>query len=475
VSLRLHFAVRSDVGHVREGNEDSAYAGQRLLAVADGMGGHAAGEVASSTVISRLADLDDEFDSDDLVTELNEAVRDANRQLREMSLENSALDGMGTTVTAVLSSGDMLGVLHVGDSRAYLLRDGVLSQVTHDHTLVQDLVDQGRITPEQANTHPQRSLLMRALDGREVEPDLSVRQAVPGDRYLLCTDGLSGVVSEETILETLLLPTPQDAVDQLVDLALKGGGPDNITVVVADIEEDRGEALDYPLVAGAAAEKRVVPGAASARSGPDPRHPDTESAAAKAARIGRSGFHRRDRQQQASDRGDGDGDDTEGDGAGRRRNGRRVLFVSTVVLVLVVAGAVGSWAWVRGQYYVGVDDGRVALFRGVKGSFVGVPLSSALTHRQPLSDVAEPDRDDLRRGIPADNRADGERIISGLRTPIAATPTPRPSPSPGSSERPKSASTTAVPGSLSVACAQPSPPGAVAPPCSAAPTPTTSP
>ncbi|WP_236705295.1 protein phosphatase 2C domain-containing protein, partial [Frankia sp. ACN1ag] len=155
MSLRLHFAVRSDVGHVREGNEDSAYAGQRLLAVADGMGGHAAGEVASSMVISRLADLDDDIDSDDLVTELNEAVRDANRQLREMSLENSALDGMGTTVTAVLSSGDMLGVLHVGDSRAYLLREGILSQVTHDHTLVQDLVDQGRITPEQANTHPQ--------------------------------------------------------------------------------------------------------------------------------------------------------------------------------------------------------------------------------------------------------------------------------------------------------------------------------
>ncbi|SNQ48296.1 PP2C-family Ser/Thr phosphatase [Frankia canadensis] len=457
MSLRLHFAVRSDVGHVREGNEDSAYAGQRLLAVADGMGGHAAGEVASSTVISRLADLDDEVDSDDLVVELNEAVRDANRQLREMSLENSALDGMGTTVTAVLSSGDMLGVLHVGDSRAYLLRDGVLSQVTHDHTLVQDLVDQGRITPEQANTHPQRSLLMRALDGREVEPDLSVRQAVPGDRYLLCTDGLSGVVSEDTILETLLLPTPQEAVDQLVDLALKGGGPDNITVVIADIEEDHGEALPYPLVAGAAAEKRVVPGAASARSGPDPRHPDTESAAAKAARIGRSGFHRRDRQQQASDRGDDEGDDADGEGAGagRRRNGRRVLFVSTIVLVLVVAGAAGSWAWVRGQYYVGVDDeDRVTLFQGVKGSLLGVSFSSALSHHQPLSDVAELDRDDLRSGIPADSRADGEQIIDSLDKPTPTRPAALPSPSPTPTERPKSPSLPAGGGLLTAACAQ---------------------
>ncbi|ETA04075.1 serine/threonine-protein phosphatase [Frankia sp. B2] len=471
MSLRLHFAVRSDVGHVREGNEDSAYAGLRLLAVADGMGGHAAGEVASSTVISRLADLDDAIDSDDLVTELNEAVRDANRQLREMSLENSALDGMGTTVTAVLSSGDMLGVLHVGDSRAYLLRDGVLSQVTHDHTLVQDLVDQGRITPEQANTHPQRSLLMRALDGREVEPDLSVRQAIAGDRYLLCTDGLSGVVSEETILETLLLPTPQEAVDQLVDLALKGGGPDNITVVVADIEEDHGEAEPYPLVAGAAAEKRAVPGASPARSGPNPQYPDHESAAAKAARIGRPGFHRRDRQAQASDRGDDDGDDSDPEGSGGRRSGRRVLFVSTVVFVLIAAGAAAGWTYVRGQYYVGVDDEHVALFQGVKG----IPLSSVvLPRRQPLSEVAEPDQAELRRGIRAGSRDDAEKIISRLRTP--ATPSVRPSPSPSPTDRSKVPSGTSGSSLLSTALCQPATgAGVTVPGCPTTPVPTPSP
>jgi protein phosphatase len=476
VSLRLHFAVRSDVGHVREGNEDSAYAGQRLLAVADGMGGHAAGEVASSMVISRLADLDEDIDSDDLVTELNEAVRDANRQLREMSLENSALDGMGTTVTAVLSSGDMLGVLHVGDSRAYLLREGILSQVTHDHTLVQDLVDQGRITPEQANTHPQRSLLMRALDGREVEPDLSVRQARDGDRYLLCTDGLSGVVSEETILETLLLPTPQDAVDQLVDLALKGGGPDNITVVVADIAEDRGESRPYPLVAGAAAEKRVVPGAASARSGPDPRYPDTESAAAKAARIGRSGFHRRDRQEQASDRGDGESDDADGEGVGRRRSGRRILFVSTVVFVLVVAGAAAGWTYVRGQYYVGVDEhGRVALFQGVKGSIAGVHLSSKVSQGgRLLSEVSPADQDDVRRGIPANSRDEGKQIISRLHTPSPTRPAVTATPSPSSINRPKSPSLDPA-GLVTAGCHAASPVGVAVAGCPSTPVPTPSP
>ncbi|MCK9898975.1 protein phosphatase 2C domain-containing protein [Frankia sp. Cpl3] len=410
MSLRLHFAVRSDVGHVREGNEDSAYAGVRLLAVADGMGGHAAGEVASSTVISRLAELDENLAPADLLTELSEAIRDANRQLRDMALENSSLDGMGTTVTAMLSSGEHLGLLHVGDSRAYLLRDGELAQITHDHTLVQDLVDQGRITPEQANTHPQRSLLMRALDGREVDPDLSMRQAVVGDRYLLCTDGLSGVVSEETILEALLLDQPQDAVDRLVELALKGGGPDNITVVVADVLED-GHDDDAPLVAGAAAEKRVVPHAAAARSGPNPRNADSESAAAKAARIGRTGFYRRGSHEP------GDDPDEDPERAPARGGGRRRLFVSTMVLVLVVAGATVGWTWVRGQYYVGVDDEKVAVFQGLKGSIAGVSLSTVRSRHQPLSEVAEPQRDRLRDGIRADDLADANLIISELERP----------------------------------------------------------
>nr|MDT0667430.1 protein phosphatase 2C domain-containing protein [Micromonospora sp. DSM 115978] len=138
--------------------------------------------------------------SEELEDALVESLRSANAQLRSMTSSDGSLEGMGTTITAMLSSGSHFGVLHVGDSRAYRLRDNLLEQITHDHTLVQDLVDQGRITPEQANTHPQRSLLMRALDGRDVEPDLWIQEVVVGDRYLLCTDGLSGVVSEDTIL-----------------------------------------------------------------------------------------------------------------------------------------------------------------------------------------------------------------------------------------------------------------------------------
>ncbi|MBL7494892.1 serine/threonine-protein phosphatase [Frankia sp. CNm7] len=419
MSLRLHYAIRSDVGHVREGNEDSAYAGPYLLAVADGMGGHAAGEVASSTVVSALAELDTETDADEVLEALVAAMHEANAQLRAMSARDGTLDGMGTTVTALLASGDQLGVLHVGDSRCYLLRDEVLSQVTHDHTLVQDLVDQGRITPEQANTHPQRSLLMRALDGREVEPDLSMRQAQLGDRYLLCTDGLSGVVSGETILEALLGTSPRDAVDRLVELALKGGGPDNITVVVADVVDDE-EPLDEATVAGAAAEKGSVPGATAARVGPNPRNPDTDSAAAKAARIGKG-----------SPRGGLSADDfAEGS---ERRGGRRVVFIGATVVVLLVVTAVVGWTWMRNQYYVGVRDDKVAILQGVP-SLGSLAKSHKIFDDLPLSSVAQDQRDALRDGIGADDLADAEKIVADLKLidtdeviPGEAT---RPSPSP---------------------------------------------
>ena len=198
MTLVLRYAVRSDVGLLREGNEDSAYAGPRLLAVADGMGGHAAGEVASSLTIASMAKLDSEPPGGDMLAELSSAVAAANARLQEMIVANPAVEGMGTTLTALFWSDGHAAVCHIGDSRGYLLREGELYQITHDHTLVQSLVDEGRISADDVSTHPQRSLLLRALDGRSVaEPDLSVHDGQVGDRYLLCSDGLSGVVSDE--------------------------------------------------------------------------------------------------------------------------------------------------------------------------------------------------------------------------------------------------------------------------------------
>ncbi|MEU8569164.1 Stp1/IreP family PP2C-type Ser/Thr phosphatase, partial [Streptomyces pathocidini] len=262
MSLSLHFAAGSHKGMIREGNEDSGYAGPRLLAVADGMGGQAAGEVASSEVISTLVQLDDDVPGSDLLTSLGSAVQRANEQLRVMVEEDPQLEGMGTTLTALLWTGRRLGLVHVGDSRAYLLRDGLLTQITQDHTWVQRLVDEGRITEEEATTHPQRSLLMRALgSGEHVEPDLSIREVRAGDRYLICSDGLSGVVSHQTLEDTLAgYQGPHETVQQLIQLALRGGGPDNITCIVADVldvdgsETLAGQLNDTPVVVGAVAE-----------------------------------------------------------------------------------------------------------------------------------------------------------------------------------------------------------------------------
>src|SRR3954469_18562310 len=252
MATALHFAARSNVGLLRQGNEDSGYAGPRLLVVADGMGGHVAGEVASSVAVATLAALDEDAPGPDLLGRLRSAVEGANEQLRLMVGGDPHLEGMGTTLTALLRRGSRLGVVHVGDSRAYLLREGRLEQITHDHTFVQTLVDEGRITREEADHHPQRSLITRALDGRgDVEPDLSVREARPGDRYLLCSDGLSGIVSEETLRETLAeVADPEAACDALIEYALRGGGPDNITVILADVVDTDVTPSQVPHVVG---------------------------------------------------------------------------------------------------------------------------------------------------------------------------------------------------------------------------------
>jgi protein phosphatase len=222
------------------------------------MGGHAAGEVASAATITTLAPLDSEDPGPDLVSALADAVATANLRLQELIISDPAIEGMGTTLTALLWSDGYAALCHIGDSRAYLLRDGQFVQITHDHTLVQSLVDEGKITEDDVATHPHRSLLLRALDGRTIaEPDLAPLETFPGDRYLLCSDGLSGVVTEQTLHQTLTsFSDPDKAAVQLIELAIRGGGPDNITVIVADVIDTRnGRAAPtwQPAFAGAAA------------------------------------------------------------------------------------------------------------------------------------------------------------------------------------------------------------------------------
>ena len=402
MTLALRYAARSHTGLLRTGNEDSAYAGPRLLAVADGMGGHAAGEVASAVAVAALAPLDDDLPGPDLLAALRTSALSANEHLHDMVEGDAALEGMGTTLVALLFAGGRLGLLHVGDSRCYLLRDGDLTQITHDHTLVQALVDEGRISEEEASSHPQRSLITRALDGRgEVELDLSVREARVGDRYLLCTDGLTGPVgSRDTLREALQLPAPQDAVERLVDLALRGGGPDNITVIVADVVD--GESTGLPVVAGAAAESPQ----------PAPAHL-TGGAAGRAAAANPAGAAAPARPRPSP----------EPVPTGGRSSA--VLALGVTALLVVSAGA--GWLYVRSQWFVGADASQVTVFRGVSGSVAGLDLSS-VERRTELSvgALSELDRMGVERGIAAKDADDAKRIVQELQdraqADAAATP-----------------------------------------------------
>jgi PPM family protein phosphatase len=383
MTIGLRVAARSDVGLVRSNNQDSAYAGPHLLAVADGMGGHAGGDVASSVAVAHLAPLDDEAHGfDDALDELGQALVTAHDELLARAEENPELAGLGTTVTALLRSGNKLAMAHIGDSRAYLMRDGELAQVTTDHSFVQHLVNTGKITEEEAEHHPQRSVLLRVLGDFDMEivPDMSVREARAGDRWLLCSDGLSGVVSTDTMAETLReVPDVDACADRLVQLALRGGAPDNVTVVIGDVVEvdtlpDGTAPSTASQVVGAAALDRNRP----TRGG--------RGAAARAAEQSAAARRRSTADEEldgaasptsrAPRRTDDDEGD-EGDEPAERHTGRRVLW-SLLVLVVVAgvatAGVLG-YRWTQDQYYVGSDDGRVAVYRGIPQSVGPLELS----------------------------------------------------------------------------------------------------
>ncbi|MBL7260773.1 PP2C family protein-serine/threonine phosphatase [Paractinoplanes lichenicola] len=446
MTLTLRYAAQSDRGLIRDLNQDSVYAGPRLLAVADGMGGMAAGDVASNIVIAAMAPLDEDVPGDAMVDALRHAVGTANQQLRDTVDANPQLEGMGTTLTAVLFSGSKFGMVHIGDSRAYLLRGGEFAQITKDDTYVQMLVDEGRVSPEEASSHPQRSLLTRALDGRDIDPEYSVRQVLKGDRYLICSDGLSGVVSADTIGQTMReLADPQACTERLVQLALRGGGPDNITVVIADAT-DADIVEQAPIVGGAAAIDRGNNTVADS---------STSAARAAALQAPRPAQPQPERDTYAEPEPKGHP-------------------VRATLLVLVLLGVLGGGLWLgyqytQKQYYVGATEaGQLAIFRGVPGQIAGLDLSSVNeTSPSRLDDLTTVAQDRVKEGIHADDRPDAQRMLAELTdeapsnpnlkplcstvtTPPPATATTPPVlPSAGTSSRP------AVPGSTTAAGAVP--------------------
>jgi protein phosphatase len=409
MTLALRYAVRSDVGLLREGNEDSAYAGPHLLAIADGMGGHAAGEVASAVAISALAGLDDDVPGIDMLGALANAVAKANARLHDMSAADPSVEGMGTTLTAMLWSGPRLGLVHIGDSRAYMLRDGDFYQITRDHTLVQSLLDEGRISADEAANHPQRSLILRALDSRtDAEPDLSLREARAGDRYLLCSDGLSDVVTEETLHRTLSTVSDLDeVVIQLVDLANRAGGPDNITCIVADVV-DSATALKPP------SEVSMVAGAASNQGGRPMQRADTPASRAHLLTqpmpaVPATAPHTDD---------DLDGRLAIGDEpqAGHRRRWPLVTTVLLLLVAVVIGGGFAAWSYTQRQYFVGEQSGQVVIFRGVNQKVAGISLSRVYRRTGiPIANVTTDERDQVQSTITASNLTDATRIVGNIR------------------------------------------------------------
>ncbi len=405
--IAFRYAARSDVGLVRSENQDSGYAGPHLIVVADGMGGHAGGDIASSTVIGHLVELDaDAPGGGDSADELAAAIATANRELGRITGERPELAGMGTTVTALLRSRNKLLVAHIGDSRAYLWRDGTLGRMTTDHSFVQTLIDQGRITPEQASTHPQRSLVTRVLTGapRDV-PDIGAREAVSGDRFLVCSDGLSGFVADETIGEILATGTPDEAADTLVGLALRAGAPDNVTVIVADVVDlTRGDLPSVsPQIVGAA---RLSPAGTRALR---------ETPAAKAAALSQALGLDEERESVvklalAEER-----------PSTRRGRFVKILAAVAAVAVVIAGGSYAAYAWSQRQFFVGASDGRVTVFRGVAEDLGPISLSSPVDVTDvAVADLPENTQTIVENRVAVADRADADARVAELRAQAQA-------------------------------------------------------
>jgi protein phosphatase len=388
--LTFTCAARSDVGLLLTTNQDSAYAGSHLLIVADGMGGAAGGDIASSIAVATVAGLDVEaVGQDDALDAIKDAIARAHTDIVARAHNDPQLSGLGTTVTAVLRAGNAIAMAHIGDSRAYLLREGVLDQVTTDHSFVQHLVDTGRLSAADAEHHPKRSMLLRVLGDvdADVPVDISARETRAGDRWLLCTDGLSTVVSRSTLAKTLRnVSSPDECADQLVSLALAGGAPDNVTCIVADvIDIDKA-----PRASKAAAASQVVGAAAVNVDTPLPspaRQRTAQSSAAKAAALSPAKQPSPDASSAPKARFD--------------RSQLRPWMVPAVVLFVLFCCSFAGYVWTQGQYYVGEHDGSVAIYRGIPQNIGPIHLSSLITDNTGvvLDDLAPFEQDRIRSAI----------------------------------------------------------------------------
>lgn len=484
MTLSLRIVAHSEIGLVRKNNQDSGYASPTLIVVADGMGGAAAGDLASTVAIAELRKADGPHHGEEMLEALAGAIQRANDRMADLIADDHGLDGMGTTVCGALFDGATLGVVHIGDSRGYLRRDGDLDRLTHDHSWVQTLVDEGRITEEESLYHPHRSLILKVLNGQPIhEPDLFLVDVAAGDRILFCSDGLCGLVTDATIDQLLEEPDLDHALSDLTEAAHAGGGLDNITIIVADVVDADDAAA--AAVSGSYITTGTVLGAALSRQIPAvAARPmvslDTDTGEAQATDAAGNPIPKAPAPALAP----GTLTPAERDAARyaphpkRNRRRRTGLVVGTVCLILaIIGGGWGTYAYAQTRYYVGAaampsGGSEVAIYRGVQGEIGSLPLSRVVERSgisvndlpvswatQVTDTIQIPDGGlGAARSTVAELRVKSEKCVQQRKDRAAATQTPSPSPSPsGSSASPGESSSPAQTGPAQSVSPGPSP------------------
>lgn len=401
----------SDIGRVRSSNQDSGYAGVNLFFVADGMGGHAGGDIASAIASQHIALADEPLEtSAEAEQKLIDYIYQAKQKIDASVKQHPAITGMGTTLSALMVTGTKVTIAHIGDSRIYLARDGVVKQITSDHTFVQRLVDTGRITEEEALTHPRRSVLMRVLGDIEQFPevDIDTYETKPGDRWMACSDGLSGVVPQQ-LMENILLSKVdvKEACELLVGEALEFGAPDNVTVVLVDVVDAK-EEIDFSPsrnLVGSAANEVVI----EQRKGSqvlrllnpltllellqkpeDPVRfaPESEELLEKILK------------------------ETKG-----RVRARRIRQIATYLLLIAIAayGIALAVDYTQTRYFVGINGGYVVIYKGIKEELGPFKFSSVYEVTEvSVSSLTDFQREALERSISAETVEEAQRVVSQL-------------------------------------------------------------
>jgi PPM family protein phosphatase len=447
MTLQLKYVAHSEIGLIRKNNQDSGYASPHLLVVADGMGGAAAGDLASAVAIDTIRKIEGPTAGEGMLEVLDGAIHQANDKIAELIESDYSLEGMGTTVTGAMFDGTQLGLAHIGDSRAYLLRDGQLERLTHDHTWVQSLVDDGKISETEAAMHPHRSLLLKVLNGQPTnDPDLVMVPVVAGDRLMFCSDGVCGLIDDNMIEAALQLPDLNDAAERLVVEALHAGGVDNITVIVADVVDSGGS--DEVIVLGAASEHPIpADGMPRIQRAEDD---DVEGETLVTADFEPPPVDDEERYSPQPPH--------------RRRFGSKPLIGVLVLLLIAVAGAGLAYGWTRTQYFVGADQDRVAIFQGLSDGLPGLSLSRVYEVQQlAVSELPPFYQEQVKANIDVSSldsaRATVAELSEAARRCASPEPTASPRPTPRSKASPtptKKPTSNATPSAPATGAAEPS-------------------